>query len=136
GSQRMASLIDALLTLSRIARSDAPVRIERGLRNVGDEGLLRVALENLLGNAWKSTRQRENASIEFGSSVKDGRRSFFVRDDGAGFDMAFEDKLFAPFQRLHPPDEFAGTGIGLAIVQRAISRQGGEVWAQSSRGAG
>ena len=162
-SQRMGALIDDLLDLSRITRSplrreevdlsalassilaelegSAPERrveteITEGLVVNGDPGLLTVALENLLGNAWKFTSREPEARIEFGVTDRDGFQAFYVRDDGAGFEMAYADKLFAPFQRLHGDREFEGTGIGLATVQRVIHRHGGQVWADSEPGEG
>jgi signal transduction histidine kinase len=158
-SQRMAQLIDDLLKLSRLTRNELrrdPVnlsalaracadelrqrepdrRVEfvvaEGVTAEGDGRLLRVALENLLGNAWKFTSRRVQARIEFGVEVRDGLPVYFVRDDGAGFDMTYAGKLFGAFQRLHSGAEFPGTGIGLAIVQRIISRHGGRVWAEGA----
>jgi len=95
-----------------------------------------VLLENLLGNAWKFTAKAAAARIEFGTRTEDGRVSYFVRDNGAGFDMKHAERLFGAFQRLHAETEFPGTGIGLATVQRIILRHGGEVWAESSPGHG
>jgi PAS domain S-box-containing protein len=156
-SQRMAQLIDDLLNLSRVARSDMrreivnlsvmaqeiaselqksePERrvefvISEGLVANGDARLLRLVLENLFSNAWKFTGKHPSAKIEFGVETYDGRYAYFVRDDGAGFDMSYIDKLFTPFQRLHGVTEFPGTGIGLALVQRIIHRHGGRVWAE------
>jgi PAS domain S-box-containing protein len=158
GSQRMGQLIDDLLNLSRVSRSElrcepvnlsgiavdvaeqlrerdpqrhVAIRIAADLKADGDPHLLRVALENLLGNAWKYTSKRPQATIEFGLSRENGHSSFFVRDDGVGFDMQYADKLFAPFQRLHRMTEFPGAGVGLATVQRIIQRHGGRVWAQA-----
>ncbi len=158
GSQRMGHLIDDLLNLSRVSRSElrrepvdlsglavevaeelrerdpqrhVALRITEDLMADGDPQLLRVVLENLLGNAWKYTSKRPQATIEFGCNQANGDSSFFVRDNGAGFDMQYADKLFAPFQRLHGMTEFPGTGVGLATVQRIIQRHGGRVWAQA-----
>ncbi|MGA7595158.1 MAG: PAS domain S-box protein [Gallionella sp.] len=158
-TQRMGELIDDMLKLSRVTRvemqrkpvdlsalatevlaglqNDEPerkvdCRVEPGLVAQGDDQLLRVALENLLGNAWKFTGKTANAKIEFGSTLgTDGDRLFFVRDNGAGFDMTYADKLFGVFQRLHQVNEFPGTGVGLATVLRIARRHGGQV-----RGAG
>jgi len=163
-AQHMAELIDDLLTLSRVTRAEmrrervdvsdlartimarlqtvAPERrvevvIPDGLAGSGDPGLLGVVLENLLGNAWKFTSKRKEARIEVGATHQDGAKAFFVRDDGAGFDMAYASRLFGVFQRLHHVNEFEGTGIGLATVQRIVKRHGGRVWAtgEIDRGA-
>lgn len=164
GSQRMAKLIDDLLELARVTRRDLQVRscdltsmvhdIVRDLRSAeperfvrisvaermrvnADEGLLRVALDNLLRNAWKFTSLEPEAAIEVGCGpVDDDTTTFFVRDNGVGFDMAYVDKLFGAFQRLHSETEFQGTGIGLALVQRVIRRHGGQVWAEAEPGCG
>jgi light-regulated signal transduction histidine kinase (bacteriophytochrome) len=98
----------------------------------GDPQLLRALLENLLGNAWKFTSKVHNPRIEFGRERGDGVWAYFVGDNGAGFDMEYAEKLFAPFQRLHSAKEFAGTGIGLATVQRIVRRHGGRIWAQGA----
>jgi PAS domain S-box-containing protein len=163
-TQRMAQLIDDLLNLSRISRSDmsrqavdlsaiansilAEFRQHEPARLVecivpdavvvnGDPRLLQVVLENLLGNAWKFTGKMAHAIIELGVEQHDGDdTTYFVRDDGAGFDMAFAGKLFGPFQRLHTTREFPGTGIGLTTVQRIIHRHGGRVWAEGAEGKG
>lgn len=163
-TQRMGSLIDDMLTLSRVTRAEmqrGPVdlsalstallmefqkneperkvnwRIEPGLEAKGDVQLLQIALLNLLGNAWKFTGKTANARIEFGAMCNaDGVREFFVRDNGAGFDMAYADKLFGAFQRLHSAREFPGTGIGLATVQRIVRRHGGQVRGEGALGQG
>src|SRR4029077_10960066 len=163
-TQRMATLIDDLLNLARITRSEMVIGsvdvselarelaaelaasdpgrtvdlvIAPGLEARADRGLLRVVLQNLIGNAWKFTGKRDGARIEVGVVSTNGERAYFVRDNGAGFDMAFASKLFGAFQRLHRATEFPGTGVGLATVQRIIHRHGGRVWAESvvDRGA-
>jgi signal transduction histidine kinase len=160
-AQRMSHLIDDLLNLSRVTRSEMrhetvdlstlarkvtaelqktqPGRhvefvITEGLTVNGDTALLRVALENMLGNAWKFTGKQPKARIEFGVTHHEGKPTYYVRDDGVGFDMTYVGKIFAPFQRLHSNDEFPGTGIGLATVQRIILRHGGKVWAEGAVG--
>jgi signal transduction histidine kinase len=162
-SQEMAQLIDDLLRLSLVTRSElrqedvdlsdlarevvdqlrasepdrrARVEIEPGLRAIGDRALLRAALENLMGNAWKFTAKRGEAEISFGMVPGADRDTFYVRDNGAGFDMRFANKLFGTFQRLHSKEEFPGTGIGLATVQRIVRRHGGDVWATGAVDAG
>jgi light-regulated signal transduction histidine kinase (bacteriophytochrome) len=162
-AQRMAQLIDDLLRLSRVTRSELqtvavdltalageavatlhpagsvrPVRwtIAPGLAAEGDPRLLRIVLDNLLGNAWKFTGPQPEAHIEFGQAATERGPAFFVRDNGAGFDMAYAGKLFGAFQRMHTMAEFPGTGIGLATVQRIIHRHGGHVWAESAVGQG
>lgn len=156
-TRRMENLIDDLLTLSRITTGaltlkevDLSAMVQeisselaasvphRRLRVVikpevtvrGDANLLRVAMENLLGNAWKYTGKREEATIIFGVEEQKGERVYFVRDNGAGFNMAYSDKLFGAFQRLHHQKEFEGIGVGLATVKRIILRHGGRVWAE------
>jgi light-regulated signal transduction histidine kinase (bacteriophytochrome) len=102
----------------------------------GDKNLLGLVLQNLLGNAWKYTGKTAEPRIEMGIVEHNGKQAYFVRDNGVGFDMAYANKLFQPFQRLHNASEFAGTGIGLATVQRIIRRHGGEVWAEGKVGEG
>jgi light-regulated signal transduction histidine kinase (bacteriophytochrome) len=97
---------------------------------------MRVVLENLIGNAWKFTSKTSGAHVELGSMSSGGQTTYYVRDNGAGFDMRFAAQLFTPFRRLHRESEFGGTGIGLATVQRIIRRHGGEVWAESAVGRG
>ena len=156
-AQRMGVLIDDLLSLSRVTRSEMrrktvnlstlarsiaeelqetqPERqvafvIAPGLTTRGDAQLLHQLMENLLSNAWKFTGHHPQARIEFGTTQVDGKETFFIRDDGAGFDMAYASKLFGVFQRLHSPEEFPGTGVGLATVQRIVHRHGGQIWAE------
>lgn len=162
-SLRMSVLIDDLLSLSRISRSELVPRaadlshiaadaattirdrypdrqvaltIEPGMNLRGDTRLLRIALENLLDNAWKYTARTPHAEVVVGSRTSEQGRVFFVRDNGVGFDMAYSGKLFGPFQRLHPESEFPGTGIGLVTVQRIIARHGGRIWAEAHPGEG
>jgi PAS domain S-box-containing protein len=162
-TQRMGHLIDGLLSLSRLTRSelhivrvdltalarDVAAALQRsepqrpinldiavGLQAHGDVGLLRVVMDNLLNNAWKYTSQSLRPRVEVGRAMVDGVAAFFVRDNGAGFDMAYAGKLFGAFQRLHTSDEFPGSGIGLATVQRIVHRHGGRVWADSRVGEG
>ena len=158
-SRQMAGLIDDMLALSRLTRADmkrapvdltvlaqnvadelqqrdpnrqATITIAPGLNAEGDERLLRIALENLMGNAWKFTSKISDARIEVGQEMQGDKPVFLVRDNGAGFDMAYSDKLFGAFQRLHGVGEFEGTGIGLATVQRVIRRHGGRIWAEGA----
>jgi light-regulated signal transduction histidine kinase (bacteriophytochrome) len=112
------------------------IEIEEGMTAMGDTGLIRLVLENLMGNAWKFTAQRDNGHIFFGCWTDTAETVFFIRDNGAGFDMAQSDSLFKPFGRLHNSDEFAGTGIGLATVQRIVARHGGRIWAEGAPDAG
>jgi PAS domain S-box-containing protein len=122
---------------SRYPDRDVAVHIENGLHGHGDSGLIRIVLENLLGNAWKFTSHLEHATIHVGQKADAaGLPVFFVTDNGAGFDMAYADKLFVAFQRLHQASEFPGTGIGLATVGRAIARHGGLLWADAAVGKG
>jgi PAS domain S-box-containing protein len=163
-AERMAELIDALLALARLTRieprretvdlTDVAIKVMEQLRagdparNVafsaaeglvaqGDSQLLRALFENLLGNAWKFTSRRNQATIEVGREDIDGVSTYYVRDDGVGFDMSHVGKIFAPFRRLHTTDEFEGSGIGLATVQRIVRRHGGRIWAEGveNRGA-
>jgi light-regulated signal transduction histidine kinase (bacteriophytochrome) len=162
-TQKMDALIDDLLALSRVTRREMENReidlsalaeetarkllarnpekkvewvIAPGLAAMGDERLMRVAVENLLSNAWKFTDKKMGGRIEFGMSRQGEEKVFFVRDEGVGFDMAYAGKLFTPFQRLHRSSEFPGTGIGLATVRRVIHRHGGRVWAEGEVGRG
>ena len=121
--------------MPRAARGDLVIDV-RVLPEPRDARLVRVVLENLLGNAWKFTRKRPVGHIEFGTTLEHGSRTFYVRDDGAGFDMAYAGKLFGAFQRLHTAGEFEGTGIGLATVQRIVLRHGGRVFAEGAVGEG
>jgi PAS domain S-box-containing protein len=156
-SRRMSQLIDAMLNMARLTRTelrentvdlsalaevavyelrkkdpDRQVKfiIAKDIKACGDISLLRVVFENLLGNAWKFSAKQPSTTIEFGSTQMGGREVYFVRDNGAGFPMAFADRLFTPFRRLHTESEFPGIGIGLATVQRIIHRHGGRIWAE------
>jgi light-regulated signal transduction histidine kinase (bacteriophytochrome) len=122
-------------------RQAAPERaveahIAGGMVVQGDPQLLRVALQNLIENAWKYSSKEAAPIVEFGCREENGERVFRVRDNGVGFDMAYADRLFAPFHRLHRPEEFEGTGIGLATVARIVHRHGGRIWAESAPGQG
>lgn len=157
-AQKMGKLIDALLSLSRVSRTqikreavDFSFEVKRILEDLKQSGpdrlvniivangvtaqadleLSRILLQNLLSNAWKFTAKKKNPTIEFGVRIEQGRTVYFVRDTGAGFDMSYVNKLFGAFQRLHSDSEFEGTGIGLVTVQRIVHRLGGEVWAQA-----
>jgi light-regulated signal transduction histidine kinase (bacteriophytochrome) len=113
------------------------IQVEPGMLTTGDSGLVRLMLENLLGNAWKFTGKTAAPRIAVGVSHEPGSEgAYFIRDNGAGFDMEYASQLFAPFQRLHRATEFEGTGIGLATVQRVIHRHAGRIWAVSSTGQG
>jgi two-component system phosphate regulon sensor histidine kinase PhoR len=129
---QLSALARAIADELRHAQPEREVRfaIQEGLAVSGDAHLLQMVLRHLLENSWKFTSRHARATIEFGRTEVDGRQAFFVRDDGAGFDMAYADKLFGAFQRLHTSNEFPGTGIGLATVQRIIHRHGGTIWAQ------
>ncbi|HZR17409.1 MAG TPA: ATP-binding protein [Verrucomicrobiae bacterium] len=162
-TRRMNEMIDAMLEMSRLAgkplvkapvnlsamaediaaslQQSSPQRqadliIQPGLETSGDERLLRSVLQNLLGNAWKFTRHQPRAHIVFGAAERDGERVFFVRDNGAGFDMAGAAQLFTAFRRLHTSAEFEGVGMGLATVRRILERHGGKVWAEGQPGNG
>ena len=157
-SMRMSGLIEDLLNLSRIGRSELTARpislsqvaaeaaaavrerhpkrdvqldIAQGLEVNADPRLLRIARENLLSNAWKYTARASQASVSVGMQTGEHGPVYFVRDNGVGFDMKYADKLFVPFQRLHPETEFPGSGIGLVTVQRIIARHGGRIWADA-----
>ena len=162
-AQRMSMLIDDMLSLSRVMRHElnrkdidlgkmaqavitelqdyepqrgVDVDITPGVHAWGDAHLIDIAMDNLLGNAWKYTGKKDHAHIEFGLTNKNGKKIYHVRDNGVGFDMKYADKLFGSFQRLHKADEFEGTGIGLATVARIIRRHGGELWAEGAVGRG
>jgi signal transduction histidine kinase len=163
GCRQMRELIDGLLQMSQLARAElqaaevdlsaiahsvagslqqrSPDRrvtfhIRDGVRTAGDARLLRAVVENLMGNAWKFTRDRDDARIEFGIRDNAGSAAFYVRDNGAGFDPAHAARMFRPFQRLHSQREFEGTGIGLATVQKIVARHGGRAWAEGEVGKG
>jgi light-regulated signal transduction histidine kinase (bacteriophytochrome) len=159
----MGVLIDDLLNLARITRTEMHIqsldlsaivrtittdlqkaqperriefRIEDGLEAMADPGLIRIVLVNLLSNAWKFRSKRPSAVIAFGKESLNGSPAYFVRDDGAGFDPAYTNRLFGAFQRLHAASEFPGTGVGLATAQRIVHRYGGRIWAESALGQG
>jgi signal transduction histidine kinase len=163
GVQRMGTLIDSLLQLSRVTRSDVqrermdlsqlatlvfreiqagdPERevnwiAQPGVMAEADPRLMRIAFENLIGNAFKFTARTPDATVTFGSGPQDGKTVYFLRDDGAGFDMTYVDRLFTAFQRLHGEREFKGSGIGLATVSRIIRRHHGSIWAEGEPGKG
>jgi PAS domain S-box-containing protein len=162
-TQNMGMLIEDMLKLSRISRFELrlesvdlskmfreiaknsqkndPARIidvviQKGIVIEGDPDLMRIALTNLIDNAWKFTGREARPKIEFGRTDLAGKKVVFIRDNGVGFDMAYVDKLFGTFQRLHTKDEFTGTGIGLATVKRIITRHGGQIWAEGEVGKG
>ena len=162
-SQRMGRLINALLDLSRVTRDelqreqvdlsalaravagelrktepdrDVEFVIADNITVEGDLIMLRALFENLLGNAWKFTAKQKSARIEFSVLQQDDKTIYALRDNGAGFDMAFAEKLFLPFQRLHTAEEFPGIGIGLATVKRIIHRHGGKIWVEGAVGKG
>ncbi len=161
--EKMGELIEGLLSLSRIARQDVLLKavnlsaivqeitarlkesqpernvaliIAPGIKAYGDATLLRIVLENLLNNAWKFTAKAERTRIEFGTVQCEGKSTYFVQDNGAGFNMKYAGKLFQPFQRLHSSSDFTGTGIGLATAQRIIHRHSGRIWAEGEVGKG
>ncbi len=160
---RMGNLIEDLLNLSRVTRSEmvittvnlselantiiqkfrkakpdrsVTISIQDEMITQGDNSLLELVLENLLGNAWKFTEKQPDPYVEFGCVEQNNEDVYFVRDNGAGFNMKYSNKLFNPFQRLHKASDFEGTGIGLATVRRIISRHGGRVWAEGQVGEG
>jgi PAS domain S-box-containing protein len=162
-TERMGFLIDDMLKLSRVSRTEfnseavdlsgmaqaiadehqksypgraVDVTVQEGVMIQGNPYMMKIVMENLMDNAWKFTGKTEHPRVEFGMTVRDGKTVCFVRDNGAGFDMAYVDKLFGAFQRLHTTDQFPGTGIGLATVQRIIHRHGGRVWAEGEVGKG
>lgn len=162
-TRSMDKVIDDLLMLSRVGRAELQrkpvdlsalahevletlrlqtpgrqmrIELQAGLKGQGDPGLLRIALDNLLGNAWKYTARQPDARIEFGATMVEGEQVYFVRDNGAGFDMNDAGKLFNAFQRLHTPEEFPGTGVGLATVQRIVRKHAGRIWARAAVGEG
>jgi PAS domain S-box-containing protein len=162
-SERMRVLIDDLLALSHVSRQElhkrdfdlselavqtadslvkahpereVRVTVKPEMKAHGDPGLARIVLENLIGNAWKFTARASEPAIEVGLEERDGETVYYIRDNGAGFDMKYAGKLFGAFQRLHTPTEFEGTGIGLSIVQRIVARHGGRVWAEAEAGKG
>jgi light-regulated signal transduction histidine kinase (bacteriophytochrome) len=162
-AQYMGKLIENLLMLARVTQSavrrdrvdlsnlartaasrlqnaqperKVEFRIADGLTGSGDPELLGILFNNLLGNSWKFAGKREGAVIEFATAIEDGKPAYRIRDNGAGFDMAYAAKLFGVFQRLHSPSEFEGTGVGLATAQRIVRRHGGKIWARGEVGRG
>ncbi len=161
GAQRMGELIDDMLQLSKVSRAEihaqpldlsalareiaaglsaggrkVEVRIEDGLVANADRQLMKIVMENLMGNAWKFTGKADNPAVEIGTTAAPDGKAFYIRDNGAGFDMALADKMFQPFRRLHSEAEFPGTGVGLATIHRVIDRHGGRIWAEGKVGAG
>ena len=162
-SDRMHNLIDDILNLAKITRSElklssvdisslatqvnqelsaaypehhVDVIIEDGLRVHGDQTQVRVLLDNLFSNAWKFTRDQDAPQIKLGKIVGDNKTVFYLSDNGVGFDTVYAEKVFQPFQRLHRNDQFPGSGVGLAIVERVIQRHNGRIWVQSTLGKG
>ena len=135
-NERVDLSVLAETILAELAESEPDRRVQvnvvPGAVAIGDPRLLRVMLDNLLRNAWKYTRKQAQAKIEVGVTRLDGGLTYYVRDNGVGFDMAYVDKLFHPFQRLHSTTEFEGTGVGLASVERIVKRHGGGVWAEGA----
>ena len=163
GTDKMNQLIDEILTLSRVTRTeistehldlskvaeevvfaireakhdhDVAVTIAPSMPVCGDRGLLRQVLANLIGNAWKFTSKADQPAIEVGVREEEGKTTYFVKDNGVGFDMNYVDRLFRVFQRLHSAADFEGTGVGLATVRRIVQRHGGTIWARSEKGEG
>jgi light-regulated signal transduction histidine kinase (bacteriophytochrome) len=163
GIQKMDQLISDILNLTKISRKELKkeavdlgalaceifgelcmseperkieVLVQKGCKVTGDSNLLKIVLNNLIGNAWKFTRKKDNPRIEFGSRDDNGHTIYFIKDNGAGFDMAKAQDIFQPFKRLHLESEFSGTGIGLAIVEKVIKKHGGKIWAESQSGFG
>jgi light-regulated signal transduction histidine kinase (bacteriophytochrome) len=160
-AQRMGELIDDMLQLSRVSRAEihaqpidltalareiatglsaggrnVEVRIEDGLTANADRRLIKIVMENLMSNAWKFTGKAEHPAVEIGKTGGREGQAFYIRDNGAGFDMTLADKMFQPFRRLHSEAEFPGTGVGLATIHRVIDRHGGRVWAEGKVGEG
>ena len=162
-ARKMEDLLEALLSLSRVTRQDLTIvemdlavlarqcadslqqaaparqvefRIAGAMPVKADPQLMRTAIEQLLGNSWKFTAKKESATIEFGEKREGDNTVYYVRDDGAGFDLRFAQRLFGPFQRMHREEEFPGLGIGLATVQRIVHRHGGRIWAEAEIGKG
>jgi light-regulated signal transduction histidine kinase (bacteriophytochrome) len=162
-TKRMEQLIDDMLRLSRLTRTEMTIetvdlgkiantvinelkktdpsrnykfKTQKNILTDGDANLLSILLENLLGNAWKFTKKCKQTEIEFGKKQQDKETVFFIRDNGAGFNMKYADKLFIPFQRLHDDAEYPGTGIGLGIVARIVNRHGGRIWVESEENKG
>ena len=163
GTERMSNVIDDLLNLSNVSRQvvqrksvdlsemassifvrlreaatgrRVEVIIQESLMAYADPGLMEIDISNLIGNAWKFTSKNGNARIEFGTIEQDGKTVYFIKDNGAGFEQKYVDRMFQPFHRLHSASEFDGTGIGLAIVERIIQRHGGDIWAEGEVGKG
>lgn len=134
----LSAIAEAIITALRHGEpaNNVEVVIAQNIQCLGDSQLSEIALSNLIGNAWKYSSKKPDARIEFGTMEKDGQKVYYVRDNGAGFNMAYAAKLFEPFARLHSDGEFPGTGIGLAIVKRVIEKHKGNIWAESEIGKG